>query len=66
MLDGKTAHVVSEPLKKDLRAKTLEAWVKLGNLTQGGGAAMEVQTLNPDPDKQMFDAIVFGEQKPGF
>ena len=47
-------------LTKDVREKTLEAWVRLGDLGQRGGAAISLQTRNGD----VFDAIVFGEQEP--
>jgi hypothetical protein len=30
-LDGKTAHVRTEPLAQEVREKTLDAWVLLGN-----------------------------------
>jgi len=65
VLNGTSAHVVSVPLQTDLRAKTLEALVKLDTLTQRGGAVMTVQTLDPDPGRQVFDAIVFGEREEG-
>ena len=65
MLDGQAAHVVSAPIDTELREKTLEAWVRLSNLTQAGGAVMSVQTLKEDPNGMVFDAIVFGEQEPG-
>jgi hypothetical protein len=50
----------SAPLNLDLREKTLEAWVRLDNLTQRGGGVMSVQT----PDGAVFDAVVFGEREP--
>ncbi|OWK46549.1 DUF1553 domain-containing protein [Fimbriiglobus ruber] len=59
-LDGKTAVARSTPLPHDLREKTLEAWVRLDNLNQRGGAAISLET----PDGLTFDAIVFGEQEP--
>jgi Protein of unknown function (DUF1553)/Protein of unknown function (DUF1549)/Planctomycete cytochrome C/Concanavalin A-like lectin/glucanases superfamily len=65
LLDGKTAHVVTAPIGAELRARTFEAWVKLNNLSQAGGAVMGVQTLDEDHSTMTFDAIVFGEQKPG-
>ncbi len=65
VLDGQSAHVVSAPIATELRARTFEAWVKLSNLTQAGGAVMGVQTLKEDPNGMVFDAIVFGEQEPG-
>jgi len=59
--DGKTGFFRTPPLPFNLKAKTLEAWVKLDNLTQRGGGVISVQT----PDGNEFDAIVFGENEPG-
>ncbi len=59
-LSKQGAHFKSSPLTKDIGEKTLEAWVSLANLDQGGGAAISLQTNSG----QVFDAIVFGEQKP--
>ena len=59
-LDGERAHAVSDPLPFPLRAKTLEAWVKLSDLDQRGSGVMTVQTT----DGVTFDSIVFGEQEP--
>lgn len=53
-------HVVTAPLEKSLKAKTLEAWVKLDDLDQRGGGAITVQT----PNGVVFDSIVFGERNP--
>jgi hypothetical protein len=50
----------SAKLTKDIREKTLEAWVALSSLEQGGGAAISIET----GDGRTFDAIVFGEQQP--
>ncbi len=50
----------SEPLDAPLSEKTLEAWVSLADLEQGGGAAIAVES----PDGRAFDAIVFGEREP--
>ena len=47
-------------LPKDIREKTLEAWVALDNLDQSGGAAISIENA----DGSVFDAIVFGEQRP--
>ncbi|MBN9119067.1 MAG: DUF1553 domain-containing protein [Planctomycetes bacterium] len=58
--DGKAARLRTPPLPFDLKAKTLEAWVKLDSLTQRGGGVISVQT----PDGAEFDAIVFGENEP--
>jgi cytochrome c553 len=53
-------YVVTAPLTKSLKAKTLEAWVKLDNLDQRGGGVMTVQT----PNGAQFDSIVFAEKDP--
>lgn len=58
--DGKTGFFRTAPLSFELKAKTLEAWVKLDSLTQRGGGVMTVQS----PDGNEFDAIVFGENEP--
>ena len=58
---GGPAHVVTAPLAKTIREKTLEVWVQLDTLDQAGGAAMTIQTK----DGGLFDAIVFGEKDPG-
>ena len=54
------AYFQTKPITKDIREKTLEAWVTLANLDQSGGAAISIESSNG----QVFDAIVFGEQKP--
>ena len=59
-LDGKDAYVSTPPLAESLREKTLEAWVKLDDPGQRGGAAISVQNL----DGGRFDAIVYGEREP--
>jgi hypothetical protein len=58
---GKTGYAASEPLRRDIGARTLAAWVRLDNLAQRGGAAISLQA----PDGGRFDAIVFGEREPG-
>ena len=60
VLDGKKAFAVTGPLSRDLTARTLEAWLVLPTLKQGGGGVIGVQT----PDGKTFDAIVFAERKP--
>lgn len=60
VVDGRKAHVVTEPLQQTLREKTLEVWVQLDDLDQRGGGVMSVQT----PNGVLFDSIVFGEQSP--
>lgn len=54
------AYVVSKPIDRSLRAKTLEAWVQLDDLAQHGGGVMSIQSL----DGSVFDSIVFAEQAP--
>ncbi len=51
---------VSAPLDGDVTEKTLEAWVALDSLEQGGGAALSLES----PDGRVFDALVFGERQP--
>ncbi|MDB5305677.1 MAG: Planctomycete cytochrome, partial [Phycisphaerales bacterium] len=60
-LDGQHAYLLTAPLSKELREKTLEAFVQLSNLQQRGAGVIGVQALNGDP----FDSIVFGEREPG-
>ncbi|MCE2827394.1 MAG: DUF1553 domain-containing protein [Verrucomicrobium sp.] len=54
------AYFQSAPLPRDLREKTLSAWVRLSDLLQSGGAAISIER----GDGRVFDAIVFGEQHP--
>ena len=51
----------SAPLDRDVGARTLEAWVSLARLDQGGGAAISIESA-ADGD---FDAIVYGERQRG-
>ncbi|MBI5802510.1 MAG: DUF1553 domain-containing protein, partial [Verrucomicrobia bacterium] len=60
ILDGKEAHLRTAPLGRELREKTLEAWVALANLDQSGSGVLTVETSNG----AVFDAIVFGEKSP--
>jgi hypothetical protein len=60
VVDGNSSYMVSGPLKKTLRAKTLEAWVQLDTLKQGGGGVLTVQDL----EGNVFDSIVFAEKQP--
>ena len=60
ILDGKDAHLRTAPLGRELREKTLEAWVALTTLDQAGGGVLTVETSNGT----VFDAIVFGEKSP--
>jgi hypothetical protein len=60
ILDGKAAHVRTAPLRGNLRERTIEAWVALATLDQGGGGVMTIETANG----AVFDAIVFAEREP--
>ena len=60
VVDGKTGFVLTAPLTKEIKARTLEAWVKLDNLGQRGGGVIGIQGTSGEP----FDAIVFGEREP--
>ncbi|MFK7822240.1 MAG: DUF1553 domain-containing protein, partial [Planctomycetaceae bacterium] len=53
-------HAVTAPLNRDLREKTLEAWVQLDNLNQRAGGVITVQT----PNGVFFDSIVYAEREP--
>ena len=57
-LDGKRAYMRTVPTSRDLREKTLEAWVSLSNLEQRGGGVVSIEHGGA------FDAIVFGEREP--
>ncbi|HQR06638.1 MAG TPA: DUF1553 domain-containing protein [Gemmatales bacterium] len=54
-------YVLTDPIPRKIKEKTLEAWVQLSTLNQQGGGVMSVQS----PDGGVFDAIVFGEQQSG-
>lgn len=60
VLDQETGYAATHKQDFDLGEKTLEAWVRLDNFEQRGGAAMSIQA-----DSNEFDAIVFGERQPG-
>ena len=60
LLDGGQAYAASEPLRAELREKTLSSWVQLDNLDQRAGGVMSVQSL----DGSVFDSIVFAERDP--
>ena len=53
------SYVKTALIPKPLAAKTLEAWVQVDTLDQGGGSAITVQT----PNGIVFDAIVFAERE---
>ncbi|MBI4602130.1 MAG: DUF1553 domain-containing protein [Planctomycetes bacterium] len=58
-LDGRGAFARSDPLPRDLREKTLEAWVSLASLDQRGGGVISVESR----DGRRFDAIAFAERQ---
>lgn len=60
-LEGKDDYASTVLLKSALKEKTLEAWVRLENLDQRGGAVVSLQSV----DGGRFDAVVFGEREPG-
>jgi hypothetical protein len=59
IVDGKAAFAETVPLAHDLTAKTLEAWVALPTLDQGGGGVIGVQSATG----HAFDSIVFAERR---
>ena len=60
LVNGRLAFAETVPLKKPIKEKTLEVWVKLDHLNQTGGGAITIQTL----DGAVFDSIVFAEREP--
>jgi cytochrome c553 len=59
VLNGTDACLRSPPLARDLREKTLEAWVSLANLDQRGGGVITVE----DAKGGVFDSVVFAEKE---
>ena len=59
-LSGKGAFLQSAPLPREIKAKTLEAWVALTSLTQRGGGALSLESNGG----RTFDGLVYGEQQP--
>jgi hypothetical protein len=59
VLNGTDACFRSAPLARDLREKTMEAWVSLANLDQRGGGVITVE----DEKGHIFDSIVFAEKE---
>ena len=60
VLSGDGAYARSARLRSELKAKTLEAWVRLERLDQGGGGVLTVQSA----DGRVFDSIVYAEAEP--
>jgi mono/diheme cytochrome c family protein/uncharacterized protein (UPF0335 family) len=58
VIDG-NSFVETAVLEKEIRAKTLEAWIQLDDLAQGGGGAITIETRNG----VTFDSIVFAERE---
>jgi hypothetical protein len=61
ILGGSGGYLKTPPLPKEIRAKTLEAWVRLTDRDQQGGGVITLQT----PDGSTFDSIVIGELEAG-
>jgi len=59
VLNGTSAVLRTEPLSGNVREKTLEAWVALATLEQGGGGVVTLETNNGS----VFDSIVFAERE---
>ena len=59
VLNGTDACFRSAPLARDLREKTIEAWVSLATLDQRGGGIITVE----DTKGGVFDSIVFAEKE---
>jgi hypothetical protein len=60
-LPSEGAYFEAPVLARDVREKTLEAWVRLADLKQGGGAVISLEKKGGG----LFDAIVFGERQSG-
>ena len=60
VLSGQRAFATTSLIDRDIKEKTLEAWVQLSNLDQRGGGVIGIQAR----DGEIFDAIVFGEKEP--
>lgn len=60
IVDGNTGFVITTALPKNVKARTLEAWVQLSNLNQRGGGVITIQ----DGGGVQFDSIVYAEKEP--
>ena len=56
---GGGGYVVTDPIPLMIKDKTLEAWVKLDNLSQRAGGVITLQT----PNGVIFDSIVYAEKR---
>ncbi len=59
-LNGESGFATTSSIDRELREKTLAAWVRLDDHRQRGGGAISLQTL----DGNAFDAIVYAELEP--
>jgi len=60
-LDGVNDYMRTSAIGETITAKTLVAWMKLGNLTQKSGGALTLE--NPTADSsETFDSIVYAER----
>jgi len=59
VLDGKDSYLSTSAIPKDVSEKTLEAWLRLPILDQGGGGIITLQTN----DGITFDSIVYAERQ---
>jgi len=59
VLDRPGSYFQSDPLDREIREKTLEAWVALDTLDQRGGGVISIEK----EEGRVFDAIVFGERQ---
>src|SRR5690606_12490307 len=59
-LNGESAYATTAPLDRELREKTLAAWVRLDDHNERGGGAISLQSLSGNA----FDAIVYAELEP--
>jgi hypothetical protein len=61
LLNGRNSFLKTAPLPAKFKEKTLEAWVALGSVNQGGGGVLTIQKGGGS----VFDSIVFAEKDPG-
>jgi hypothetical protein len=60
-LMGEKSCMLAGPLPHDLSERTLEAWVRLADLTQRGRIIVQIRRN----DREVWDGLVFGERQPG-
>jgi hypothetical protein len=59
ILDGKDSFFRSAPIGREIREKTLEAWVALATLDQRGGGIITIENASG----AVFDSVVFAEKE---